>query len=349
MGGSVLEKRLDWRLTARRRVLNSQEIENTFDAMQPRQSKIRRSKANNAKPKITAVRIRYTSAFGKNFERLNDEHLEDLFSLEREQAIYADHYIDELKDFRKVRIQFTTEEVKEYVRSLWAYELFLRAGSPRQASSVSGIPRDIARRADRYSGQLIDGRTLGPPWHCPAAFYGRELESLICSNRRAEVLQETGRKGFILAVKRVVDSITPAIRRFNERERGLASWPIACEDDVRDLIYVMLRAAISDIRTEEAVPSRSGTHKFADLASELAGVFIEVKWIGKKHQWRNILKQINDDIQSYFKHPACNTLVFLVVDAAKDIQDPWQFEKSISGIQILDGKEIEIMVFVRET
>jgi helicase-like protein len=32
-----------------------------------------------------------------------------------------------------------------------------------------------------------------------------------------------------------------ADRAFNNRERGLAQWAISCEDDVRDLLYVMLR------------------------------------------------------------------------------------------------------------
>ena len=117
---------------------------------------------------------------------------------------------------------------------------------------------------------------------------------------------------------------------------------------MRDLVYVMLRASISNVRTEEPVPYRAGTHKFVDLASELAGVFVEIKWIGKRRQWRNILKQINDDVQSYFKHPSCSTIIFLIIDAVKDIPDPGQFERSISGNQTLDGKDVEIMAFVRE-
>ena len=133
--------------------------------------------------------------FGKSFQLLDDEHLNELFSLEREQAIYADHWIKELKDFRKVRIPFTAAEVQEYVRSLWAYELFLRAGKPRKASSIGGIPQDIAQRADSYARHIRDGLTIGPPYHCPAAFYGRELERLVCSNKRAEVLAGNGPKG----------------------------------------------------------------------------------------------------------------------------------------------------------
>jgi hypothetical protein len=117
---------------------------------------------------------------------LDEHHLEELFSLQREHAIYADHWIDELEDFRKVRIAFTGAEIKEYVRSPWAYELFLRAGRPKLAASVSEIPRDVATRADSYKEHLRYGRVIGPPWHCPAAFYGRGLELLVCTNERAE-------------------------------------------------------------------------------------------------------------------------------------------------------------------
>jgi hypothetical protein len=293
-------------------------------------------------------RIRYTTVFGKRFRRIDDSHLEDLFSLEREQAVYTDHWIDELNDFRKVRIPFSHDEVKEYVRAIWAYELFLQAGSPASASSVEGIPAYIAARADSYSAHLRDGTVIGPPWHCPAAFMGPELESLICTNERVEILQETGKRGFLLTIKRVIDSITPAMRRFNDREKGLIPWSISREDDVRDLLYVMLRGAISDIKLEDPVPSGAGASKFVDLASHLASVLIEVKWIDKKGQWRRILREINDDIQSYPKHQSCSTLIFLVIDAAKDIPDPVQFETEITGKQNIDGKEIEILVFVRE-
>lgn len=153
----------------------------------------------------------------------------------------------------------------------------------------------------------------------------------------------------MLTVMKAIDSLTPAIRRVQDREEGLAPWPVGCEDDVRDLLYVTLRAAISDVRTEEPVPSRAGTYKMVDIFSSLAGVLVEVKWVGKPRQWKRILREINDDIQSYVKHPACKTLIFVVVDNVKDIPDPAQFERDLTGKQTIDGKEIEILTFVRET
>jgi hypothetical protein len=71
-----------------------------------------------------------------------------------------------------------------------AFDLFL-GGKARWARDVKGIPDDIAMRADAYHGPTRDGKTLGPPWHCAAAFIGRELEVIVCGMdpSRREVLE----------------------------------------------------------------------------------------------------------------------------------------------------------------
>jgi len=288
--------------------------------------------------------------FGCDFELLDEETINELFSLEREGVIYTDLWIEHLQDFRHVRIAFTKLEIEEYIRSLLAYELFLQAGSPEFASELPGIPKDIGERADNYSLSTVNGEEFGPPYHCIAGFIGEELEELICSppESRREILEETGTAALITTLKRAVDSITPAIRCFNRREKGLIQWSVTGEDDVRDLLYAMLRASIADIRTEEPIPSRGGTHKFVDIFSELAHLLIEVKWIEKSNTWKQIVKQVNDDIQSYITHPSCKTLAFVIIDAVKDIPDPALIERDLSGPQTISGKEVKIFVFVRE-
>ena len=57
------------------------------------------------------------------------------------------HWIDELDDFRHVRIDFTPEERSDFVRRCWAYELFLRT-NVEWASEVPGIDHDIAQEVD---------------------------------------------------------------------------------------------------------------------------------------------------------------------------------------------------------
>lgn len=129
--------------------------------------------------------------FGYEFKCLNDENIRDLVSLEREDAIYSEMWIDSLQDFRRVKMAFTTVEIKEYVRRLWAYELFLCAGSPELASQVSNIPPDIALGADNYVLHTSNGDTVSPH-HCPAAFLGAELEALLCapSSERLVVIKD---------------------------------------------------------------------------------------------------------------------------------------------------------------
>jgi len=288
------------------------------------------------------------SEFGHDWREIDEVHFEHLESLQREGAVYTDHWQDHLNDFRHVRIRLSDDEIQEYVRRLWALELFLRAGSPSSAKGVAEIPADVADDADSYVMHTADGETIGPPFHCAAAFFGNHLENVFCSNDRAEVLEESGTQALITTVKRAIDALTPSIRLFSRREKGLVNWPITREDDIRDLLYAILRASVSDIQREEAVPSRAGTHRYVDLCSKVARLFIEVKWIHKRGTWRQIVKQINDDTQSYVAHPSCVTLVFVVIDAAKDIPDPASFGKDLTGPQKIDDKTIDVYTFVRE-
>ena len=286
--------------------------------------------------------------FGKDWTAVDHSVMEELWTLEREGAIYTEHWQEHLSDFRHVRIKFTDDEKEEYVRSLWAYEMFLRAGSPPFAKDVPDIPIDIATRADEYTLVLRDGHTEGPPYHCIAGFIGEHLEGLACTNERDEVVEELGKAALILTVKRSIDSLTPSIRLFKYREKGLANWTITCEDDIRDLLYVMLRASVSDLKREEPVRSRAGTYGIVDLYSEVARLFIEIKWIGQNGRWKQIIRQINDDIQLYIADSRCETLIFVIVDAAKDIPDPHVFENDLSKTQTIGGHSSDVMVFVRE-
>src|SRR5690625_4752093 len=87
-------------------------------------------------------------AFEHEFKNLDEEHERDLFNLEREGAVYTDQWVDELQDFRHVRIPLQPAEIKEYVRSLKAWDLFLGSGE-KWARDVEGIPADVAEMPNR--------------------------------------------------------------------------------------------------------------------------------------------------------------------------------------------------------
>lgn len=289
-----------------------------------------------------------TIALGRTFTHVPEHVRRDLESLARECAIYTDHWIDEIEDFRHVRILFTPEERDDYGRRAWAYELFLRAGRPEYAAAIPGIDPDIAHDADSYSMTTPNGKVI-QPYHCFAAFMGPHLERLVCFNtERQVVLDLHGREALLFTIRRTIETLTPTIRSFNTREKGLASWSIAQEDDVRDLLYVMLRPAVFDLVKEEPAPSRAGTHKFIDLCSKALGILIEVKWISRRGQWKRIVEQIHVDIQTYVSHPACHNLFFVIVDATRAIPDPRLLEHELSATQTIGTTTVNVRAIVCE-
>jgi hypothetical protein len=291
-----------------------------------------------------------TKAFGYSFTHIPKHVRDDLDSLEREGVLYTDRWIDELDDFRHVRITLTPEERVEYARRSWAFELWLRAGQPEWARDAPGIDQDVAHDADTYILQTATGETFGPLYHCFAAFLGAHLEEVACTNRpeRTTVIELQGKESVLVALDRAIQALTPTIRSFNAREKGLDRWDIKREDDVRDLLYVMLKPVLFDLVKEEPTPTLAGTHKFVDLCSKTARIFIELKWISRANQWKAIVDQIHVDIQAYSVHEFCETQVFVIVDSARDIPDPRLLERELTGKQIIRGRTVDIRVYVVE-
>lgn len=296
------------------------------------------------------VELLPTRAFGYVFRHVPEHVRDDLDTLQRESAIYSDQWVEELGDFRHVRIAFSEAECKEFSRRSWAYEQWLEAGMPPWARDTPGIDQDVAREADSYVLHTRNGESIGPPYHCFAAFLGKHLEALTCGmlDERRQIVEFTGKESLLHDVRRVIRTLTPTMRSFNTREKGLTPWPISKEDDVRDLLYVMLRPLVFDLGKEEAIPSRGGTHKFVDLCSKAVGLMLEVKWIGRRGQWKQIVEQIHVDTQCYIAHPACGTLMFVIIDSARDIPDSRRLEHDLSGEQTINGKQVTVQLFVAE-
>lgn len=290
-----------------------------------------------------------TVAFGHTFTHIPEHVRQDLETLERECAVYADLWINEIGDFRHVRIDFTPEERLEFSRRSWAYELFLRV-DVTWASEVPQIDKDVAHDADTYALVHKDGSRIEPPCHCFAAFLGPDLEDLVCSrSEREAIISLKGQEAALFEVRQAFRALTATVRSFNRREKGLDRWTITCEDDIRDLLYVMLRPRIFDLTKETAIPSKAGTYKIGDLCSKAVPFLLEVKWIGREGTWKKIIEQIYVDIQTYVTHPASETIFFLIVDRARDIPDPRQLEQELTSTQAIDGREIDIVLFVCST
>ena len=84
----------------------------------------------------------------------------------------------------------------------------------------------------------------------------------------------------------------------------------------------MLRPGVFDIIKEEPIPSKAGTSKVVDLCSKAVPFLLELKWIGRSGTRKKKIREIYEDIQTYAKHPASQTIFFVIVDSIRDIQDP---------------------------
>ena len=165
-------------------------------------------------------------------------------------------------------------------------------------------------------------------------------------SERQTVIQLEGREAALFEVERAIQSLTATIRSFNNREKGLQPWTISCEDDVRDLLYVMLRPGIFDIGKEEAIPSKAGTHKFSDLCSNGVPFLLEIKWIGRRGGWKRKVEEIYVDIQTCARHPASETIFFVIVDDVRDIPDPRKLERELTTTHTIDRREVDVVLLI---
>jgi REase_DpnII-MboI len=215
---------------------------------------------------------------------------------------------------------------------------------------VPGIDADIANDADTYQLIVEDGKSLPPPYHCYAAFLGTHLESVSCCGvpERETILELQGKESILFTLRRAVQTLTPTIRSFNAREKGLVPWPVSHEDDVRDLLYVMLNpCSLTWSKRRQHLPWLEPTSSWI-FAARHREILIEVKWVGRRGQWKTILDQIHVDVQSYPTHESCATLVFVVVDAVRDIADPRLVEHELSGAQTVRGRTVDVQLYIVE-
>ena len=86
-----------------------------------------------------------TIAFGRTFTHIPEHVRQDLETLQRESVVYSDHWIEEVDDFRHVRIDFTLEERDEFARRSWAYD---GGGcyAIRLLASTASVQADVCER-----------------------------------------------------------------------------------------------------------------------------------------------------------------------------------------------------------
>lgn len=111
------------------------------------------------------------------------------------------------------------------------------------------------------------------------------------------------------------------VRYLNTRRSAGAIIDIQSEADVQDVLYLLLRPWITDLRYESPGEKSANRYAIKDFSSSVGMFVVDAKFIRDKEHGRLISKELNDDIEMYRVHPRCNDLIFFIYDPDALIPD----------------------------
>jgi hypothetical protein len=152
------------------------------------------------------------------------------------------------------------------------------------------------------------------------------------------------------ALERVLDilDLFPEIaRRIRERRHNRPAFVIENEYDVQDLLAVALKPQLPDLTDEEWTAKDAGGAKRIDLVSVANRICVEAKKPRTPEHARQIADELRIDIESYYVHPACDTLVIFVYDPTALMADAHRVEGDLSGLRIIKGRRVEVIARIR--
>jgi hypothetical protein len=144
-----------------------------------------------------------------------------------------------------------------------------------------------------------------------------------------------------ISVSAVIDalgSFTEIVRYLNTRRSSGAILELKSEADVQDALYLMLRPWIMDLVPENPTDKVANKYNIKDFISQTGKFVIEAKYIRTADHGKSIAKEINDDIETYRYHAACDDLIFFIYDPEGFIPDSVAVERHVRTARTYDGK-----------
>lgn len=287
--------------------------------------------------------------FGRQFYHTDAELLQDLNTLELEGALYAYKWSDEDNEFRYTRVRLTPSETVAYVDAATAYEEFERhfqnCGDPVMSlNRVSNTK--IKRRVQEYNEWAEQNQPEIK--FCFAAFLGDDLEDLACSivPGRHEILGQsyTGDRRFLL--QEILEMFPQTVRTLDARSGGRPPYKVENEQDVRDLLFAVVKCVFPDAILEDPTVKHAGGTKRIDIVIPTLSIVIEAKFVRDSNHARNVADELKIDIESYHVHPHCKTLFAFVWDEKNHLQDRSNFIKDLRGLRVEDDMRFNVEVVV---
>jgi REase_DpnII-MboI len=134
----------------------------------------------------------------------------------------------------------------------------------------------------------------------------------------------------------VLSRFETAMRRWRCDESSMKQpirWPVTAEREVQDILWLMLRPVFDDLVEEETLPRLGHSTYRADFGIPSLGILIEVKYVRKSSDFKEIEKQVLEDSVAYLNGvTAYSEIVVFIYDESASVQEHDTTASSLRGI-----------------
>lgn len=142
--------------------------------------------------------------------------------------------------------------------------------------------------------------------------YKHEIEKAVSTLKIIiETLERNPQRKNNTSNQEIIETILNKFHRFVVELKEL-NIEIQTEEDVKKLLKALLSIYYENIKPEEYVESYAGIASRIDIYIKDINQGIEIKLAKNSIQQKQIVEQINDDIQKYQKIPNCEKIYFFI-------------------------------------
>lgn len=126
------------------------------------------------------------------------------------------------------------------------------------------------------------------------------------------------------SVSRVLQQFESAMKRWRWDNLSLkqpVQWLIISEREVQDILWLILRSYFADLEDEETLPKFGHSTYRADFGIPSLGLLIEVKYARQASDFKQIEKEVLEDLVPYSQIPErYNRILVFIYDASASVQ-----------------------------
>lgn len=149
-----------------------------------------------------------------------------------------------------------------------------------------------------------------------------------------------------ILLERLVKGLQRAMHPLTHRRKGSQSLSFSNEYDVQDLLHVLLRPWVQDIRPEEFTPSYAGSSTRMDFLLPAHKLVLETKIVRDRSHAKKIGDELIIDIEHYRRHMDCKDLWCVIYDPNQLITNSEGLKSDLEGKRASKDGELIVKVFV---